>query len=119
MGTKIRPIDLQAANFFKVIALAVTLNEYYSYLKDDLIKMEVEAYGLRMKNADRNTRRKMERDFERFVSNAEKSYSRLPKLLDSLENAFAGDYDKEAVDMFIDVLHEQMNKIEAEVVNGK
>lgn len=114
-----RPIDLQAANFFKVIALAVTLNEYYAYLKDDLIKMEVEAYGLKMKNADRNTRRKMERDFERFVSNTEKSYSKLPKLLDSLESAFAGDYDKGAVDMFIDTLHEQMNKIEVAVLNGK
>ena len=115
MGKEIRPIDKQAANFFKVIALAVTLNEYYAYLKDDLIKMEVEAYGLKMKNADRNTRRKMERDFERFVSNTEKSYSRLPKLLDGLESAFAGDYDKEAVEMFIDTLHEQMNKIECEV----
>lgn len=119
MGKEIRPIDLQAANFFKVIALAVTLNEYYTYLKDDLIKIQVEAYELKMKNADRNTRRKMDRDFDKFVSSIEKSYSKLPKLLDSLENDFASDFDKEAVDMFIDVLHEQMNKIEAEVVNGK
>ena len=115
MGKEIRPIDKQAANFFKVIALAVTLNEYYAYLKDDLIKMEVEAYGLKMKNADRNTRRKMERDFDKFLKDTKKAYDKLPKLLDSLESAFAGDYDKEAVEMFIDTLHEQMNKIEVKV----
>ena len=62
-----KQIDQQAANFFKVIALAVTLNEYYSYLKDDLIRMESEAYDLKMKQQTRWYARKMDREKNKFM----------------------------------------------------
>jgi hypothetical protein len=115
MGQEIRPIDLQAANFFKVVALAVTLNEYYEYTKEDLINIEVENYGLIMRKADRNTKRKMERDFPKFVNSLKKDYNKLTKILDNLEKTFEKNYDKEAVQVFIDALHEKMNEIEVEV----
>ena len=110
-----KELSKKAANFFKVIALSVTLNEYYSYLKDDLLKMEVEAYGLKIKDADRINKRKLERDFPKFIKQAEKNYNRLTKLLDELEAAFEKDYDKKTVQVFIDALHDKMNEIEVEV----
>lgn len=116
MGQEVKPINQQAANFFKVIALAVTLNEYYSYLKDDLISIESKAYDLKMQQQTRWYARKMDREKPKFMAKIENDYSRLPKLLDKLENTFERNYDKVAVQMFIDVLHNEMNKIECEVI---
>ena len=106
----------QAANFFKFIALSVTLNEYYEYLKQDLIELEMEAYQLNIDKSRREVARKLIRDKPKFLAKLNNDYNRLPKLLNTIESKFAKDYDEATVQLFIDTLHSEMEKIEVEVV---